>query len=308
MKMTCRSGMRCRLGLGLLLSLLLQATNVVSARGGNKKTSIATWSFSHPSHRMDWNELPCHVALQSRIIKDNKDMLEGADVLVIAGIFSSSSTRNESDSVRGTALLDFATCEDMGQALALLQQEILESPPGTLSSRVMLRPSAEDNQVQTQYLCCLKIGKNLTASDAMSPKSDSDTTSPDEIRKQARALGVKLAEVAQGPLRSQASSDQENPRKQKAKCSRPRKLIRILLPSIASQDAWAELATSFWVTLYNEKRYKGATKDEKDEKEETPVDVELIVRSSPPFSIQDALERGASFSRGIYLAKDIVNA
>lgn len=315
--MGCRSGiMRCRLGLGLglFLSLLLHITNVVSTihvGDSNKKTSLATWSFSYPSYHMDWNELPHHVTLRSRAVKDHEDILEGTDILVIAGDFSSNSTQNRSDSAWETALLDLVSREDLRIAFTLLREEILESQPGTLSSRVvMLRPEtsgcAKEDTVQTQYLCCLKIGKNLTALGAAIPANDHDTISPVEIRKQARALGVKLAEVAQKHPPSKRASDEEKSRKQKTKVTR--KCIRIILPAIPSRDAWTELVTSFFVTLYREKRYKGAAQNEKDDKKETPVDVELIVKGSLPFSIQDALERGVSFSRGIYLAKDIVNA
>ena len=315
----------------LVLLLLLVAQHCLAKRGTPPK-SLATWSFASSNRRMEWNELP-QVSLSSRTTVDTTGEWllgdETVDVLVVAYSnettmsldWTTSSSSRDDNNNNNTTNDDDLHHQDFQQALSLLQQEIAQSPTGTLSSRVMLLPFNDDDDVSSektkpQYLCCWQLGQNLTngaRKNASATEKEEKEALLELQHQQARTLGATLA----GLVEESSKANGGDPSQRLTTTRR----IRVILPPLPSNETWTELATAFWTNLYQDNRYKSSV--EKDQPSKPPVEVHLVIVQPPPgennssttttscsatTNIPDALQKGASLSRGVYLAKDIVNA
>jgi hypothetical protein len=308
--------------------VIISQLSSASSSSGPKPPSglFSTWSFLSPSRRMEWNELPSHVQLRSKIIEttDGDDsivqrLMLDADVLIVGAATGdcNTTTANWMQVIGDAARSDEDDASwEKALNLLLLQQEIKDSPAGTLSSATLVLPtrnasspplsiyrkqSVTTTAATPQHICCLHLGK---ATATVTSDSSNSTTGikSNPVLKLARGLGTAIGTVVS--KRSAQSS-----------AGKATTTIRVFLPSLPV-EAWSEMAVFFWTELYNDERYKG-TGDDKTASTKTPVEVEFVVLENntttddidgSSTALREALHRGASLARGVYLSKDIVNA
>ena len=232
---------------------------------------------------MEWNELPGDVTINCKSADDFQSLSDNPQSLLLVLAALNETEEGPQSILRRMVVGSSSHDIEISQQL---QSEIANSSVATQSSISLLKSPdsndaiAENANTNFHRLVAMVFGTS---------------------KKDARKVGTALATLLSA---------------QRKTCS----TCAVYLPSNVTKDYLQELVVSIWIKLYKDERYKSkqtaATSSDGKKKKNGPLTLELLLfnnassssTSNLTSSIPSILNSAASLARGVYMARDIVNA
>jgi len=267
------------------LSLGVARTNSIGYAGSQRSMSkmdqpFDTWTFDDPCKTMSWTEMT-EASLSVAGLADNWDDSD----LVVIGVFAPKKEETDDDEDDDKVEEEEPTAELTGEAKAYD-----EKLGGALSNLMIENFKAFKNGASagsvTPTLRLFKDGKSKRIT--LVGLGTLDEEKEDSLDGVGSAVGKALATTCNSEKKVKSA--------------------KILLPkAVGSSDSiLKDLSTSFYTTLYADNRFR--TEKSIDILAEDLESVTLVCEGSSADGADAALESGKKLAKGVYMAKDIVNA
>ena len=262
-----------------------------SLMASSAQAPLTTWTFDKPCTIMEWNEIPA-VVLETDAGDVSADALSQAD-LVILGIMAPPKDNNDADSEDDED--DNETKEETPVSLSGVAADVDALLGGSLAQLLTENAKAFANGAKAGSTSptLRTVGSSSTRYIAMglgpTPKTDDADKSKNPLANMGATLGKAVAEKLQAEKKV--------------------KSVKIVLPELIASDSaiMEDFSATFYSTLYCDNRYRTGAKIKKVVEDLETVTI-VVEGSADSEASAKAIERGQMLAKGIFLAKDIVNA
>ncbi|GKY97306.1 hypothetical protein MPSEU_000689000 [Mayamaea pseudoterrestris] len=259
--------------------------------GAASTAPFTTWTFDKPCNTMEWNEI-VSAKLETQA-GASAEALESAD-LVILGIMAPPREETDQDEEEDD---DSEDKEEPPVSLSGVASEVDSKLGGSLTQLLTENAKAFKNGAKagTTSPTLRTVGASPTRYIAMglgaTPKAADSDKNKNSLANMGATLGKAVAE--------------------KLQTEKKVKTVKLVLPELIAANAaiLEDFSATFYATLYTDNRYRTGAKVKKVV--EDLESVTIVADGGADVSATaaaKAIERGQMLAKGIFLAKDIVNA